>query len=398
MSQKKNRVKPVGKKVVAQLELPDPLPQPKSKRAQKREEAMSQKTPTVNQAPSGTDTPTRPQAAPNSAQAAAAGLPRLSASRRLASSKHPFGVALEKEKERRRMQEEDGTESDTGPVKLLAQFGTILMRHDEQNWKKLTHHFHDALDLQTSFRENAQFVKSEFLYRLTTSTTDATSLVHLARGQATSELETDTRYEIFVRDTAGAQFKLTVDASHKSAHSIKKLEKITGEALSHFPVHVWDARFLIVETGLESETTSLHHIKDFIISMETDQKAPSFRAHIPLGIRIEKVLAKRTLACHVDDMRFFATQVQWLFQGSIEDWKHNFRALARTEEYMIAERRLWWEAGWETFDLEKADFMQAKVNEMVPQMDAIGLENQGTFVRLEDCEQAQEPEPEIPFW
>ncbi|KAF7189823.1 hypothetical protein HII31_08930 [Pseudocercospora fuligena] len=396
MAQKKNQIKPAGKKVVAQLELPDPVPPPKSKRAQKREEAMSQKAPTVGQAPSVT--PTRPQAAPTSTQAAAATLPHLSASKKLTSSKHPFGVALEKEKERQRMQEEDDTGSEIGPVKLLAQFGTILMRHDEQNWKKLTHHVHDASDLQTSFRKNAQFLKSEFLNRLTTSTTDATSLIHLARGQATSELETDTRYEIFVRDTAGALLKLTVDAFHKSAYSVKKSDQIIGEALSHFPVHVWDARFVLVELGLESETTSLHHIKDFIISMETDQKAPSFRAQIPLGIRIETVLAKRSFAFHVDDMRFFATQVQWLCQESIEDRKHNFRALARTEEDMIAEQRLWWEAGWETFDLEKADYMQAKVNEMVPQMDAIGLENKGPFVRLEGYEEAQEPEPEIPFW
>ncbi|EME89632.1 uncharacterized protein MYCFIDRAFT_78573 [Pseudocercospora fijiensis CIRAD86] len=396
MAKKKTQIKPAGRKVVAQLELPDPVPPTKSKRAQKREEAMSQKAPTSVPAPSVA--PSEQDVAPAVAQGLPPSLPHLSASKKLTSPKHPFGVALEKEKERQRMLEEDEIDSEAGPVKLMAQFGTILMRYDEQDWKKLTYRVHDPSDLQASFRKNADFLKSDFLNRLTTSTTDATSLIHLARGQETPELETDTRYDIFVRDTAGVLLKLTVDASRKSAYSIKKLDRIVGEALSHFPVHVWDARFLIVELGLESETTSLAHIKNFIMSIETDQKAPSFRAHVPLGIRIEVVLAKRSFAFHIDEMRFSATQVQSLCLESM-DRKHNFRALARTEEDMIAEQRLWWEVGWETFDLEKADYLQAKVNEMVPQMDAVGLENKGPFVRLEGYEEAQGLEvPEIPFW
>lgn len=375
----KAKSKSKGKKPVksfhnVQLELPDPIPSPAKPKQRKVEE--------------------KPQTAPPTH-------PQLKPSTKITSTNHEFGALLSQLKLRKAEHEEDDDDVIVPPMKLIAHFGTLLTL---SHGTKFSHDPSDPIELQSFMRQSLQGLKTAFLPRLTATTADADRLVKIATGPEVGTVTSTAiaSYDIHIQDSSGQTLKVTMLAADKTDFSITSQHRVLGTAHSHFPVHVFDAQYTLFQPGHDMKSESEQAICEFIASMATDMTEPSFFAMVPNGaFTVQAVIARQQFTYQIGGICFEMTRYQHLLQENFSGRRHNFRALALDEDEMVNGQRLWWEARLVTEDLEQADQIQAKVNEMVAAMDSIGLENECYWspnAENQELDDVAVEEPDLPFW
>ncbi|CAK4032035.1 Hypothetical predicted protein [Lecanosticta acicola] len=315
----------------------------------------------------------------------------------ITSPTHTFGQFLQQTEARYSGSESDSEDGEPAlPFKLVAHVGTLLTTPSN---KEIENGTISAGLLQREFAKASHTARADFLTRLTTSTSDVHYLLDATSDQDT--LQKEAFYEIFVRATTGSMLKITIPSGGKSNFYVESHDKVVQEAFAHYPMHVWDLRFRVVEAGGECESPPA--LKDLVQSLQTDEDAPSFLGMIRSELfTVEKVLTKRVFAQKLErGVGFRLTQVQNLFLESLDDQYHNFRAFALSEKSMLDNQRVFWEACWETGNLRSAELLQAKAGEMMGVMDSVGLENQGPLIptpTAEADEEEDEDDPDDWFW
>ena len=282
---------------------------------------------------------------------------------------------------------------DITKAEIEINFGTILVRHKTEKDFLLGGACTPKL-LDSKLRRADTSLQTDFLPRLSTSDLDARYLLALVDGGKT---HIDVHYEIHIRNVEGKPrtVKFNQEAVHDFTVTLPDVHH--GTLYLHYPIRVWDGIANVKTVELDKEMTT--NVKEFISSIQTVGKAPSFVATFPSdAFAIESVLAKRAFSVtDPDDIELRITEVQNLRFDHVSASGFNFQATSERKEVMIEKQMLWWEASLHhrVADAAPADKIQILVDEMIGKMDCIGYENQGHWVR-EEIEVA--PTPEIPFW
>lgn len=276
-------------------------------------------------------------------------------------------------------------------VKLVATIGVLLTRPTSKDFNR------GILAPAASQKQlNACWdsLRTDLFHRLTTSKEDAKLILDLVGEDA----EPQPVYEIWVRDAGGTQLIISVPSHDKMTYTVKLLDRSLAEAYLHYPMHVWDARFALVKPGADYKSSSDDAIKELVSSMQTEDDGPSFKAMERVGLlTVQRVLAKRIFTKKGRGGTLQVTQVQDMGIESVDDKRYNFVAITLSHLEMVDMHRLWWEATWETTDLDNAAILEQKVDETVRAIDVVGVENMGPYHY--GAEESDEDEaPVIPFW
>lgn len=381
-----------GKKAAAKasapkvhLPLPDPVPPPKRKEKETHEPPAPPPPASFVDDEESSDDDTPPRRT-------------TTVSTSIDSGTHAFGqflVSLQRGKNEE--EEEDGMSSDSGrQVKLVSSIGILLTRPGKDFYKGTI----TPVASQKQLNASNGTLRTNLLQRLTTSTDDATCLLSIG-GAGMGPVSVETVYEIGIHDASGTPLAVRVPTKHKVDYTVKTGDRVSAKAYAHYPTHVWDAMFTLVKPGTDNTSPSDEAIREFVESMQTLQdQAPSFKAMERVGlITVQAVQAKRIFTREGKGGTLKITQVQQMATEAMNDGRHNFKAVAEPHLQMVNNHRLWWEARWETEDLEKAGLLEEKVDETVRAMDAVGLGNKGPYEYQEpELEDEQEAAQEVPFW
>lgn len=383
---KKLTSKPAAAK--AQLPLPDPPPPPRPK----PKEPTSALVLTSHQKPASTGM----AGIPGSSGKEAPTLETTVDPSSIMHPRHAFAQCLLELKQKIREEEDEEEKDDGGDimsnrVKLVATIGVLLTRPLSKDFDR------GVLAPAASQKQlNASWesLRTDLFTRLTTSKEDATFIMNLVGEDA----EIQAFYELWIRDASGRQLVISVPSQDKTAYTVKLHDRNLAEAYLHYPMHVWDSMFALVKPGTEYKSPSEDAIKEFISSMQTEQNGPSFKAMERVGLlTVNRVLAKRLFTKKGRGGTLLVTEVQDMDIGSVDDRRYNFMAMTLSHLEMVDLHRLWWEARWETTDLENAAILEEDVDEMVRAIDVVGVENMGPYHYGEE-ESDEEAVPVIPFW
>ncbi|SMY20349.1 unnamed protein product [Zymoseptoria tritici ST99CH_1A5] len=354
-----NTSKAAGKKPAykAQLPLPDPVPAPKPKKVVEAPKTISKSV-----------------ISSSSVRSAATKKPVDAFSKLLANT-------LETQRQSNDEEDFDSDEETLTPkprMKLMAQIGILLSRSEDKTLG--SYRTVPPQELQEKLSSMSDDLKTDFLPRITSADSDAVYLNGIFEANG---LQMEAFYEISILDIKSWPLKITVPAAKKSDFTIKARDRAMGYAFLHFPVRVWDARVTLVDPGLNHETASRDAIAEFVSSMScTPGEAPSFRAFVPPGeFFVQRVTAIKFYSYDLDGMIYRLVKTQELETSGQSHRRHyNFVAkAAETREEMVASHRMWWEVRLETFDLQMAEQMQSRVDELVRSMDGVGLANVGPW-------------------
>lgn len=398
---KANKVKSAGNAKIgaATLPLPDPPPLPKPNKVEPPRLTGIQKHLMNVQASRKSDLKEIASAAPAEPILS----PTQLAFHSISNASHAFGQLIQQEI--KRAEDKSDTDSDdedlSPPPKLIAHVGTLLALHGS---KEIARTGVAIKDVQNQLVKAAEMMRTEFSCRLTTSIEDASYLFKLAcPGEAVAK--TAAYHELFVKDTGGRRLKLTVYSGAEKTYSIENQgqDELVQEAYTHYPVHVWDARFRLFQPQGTAETPAAKALAKFVQSLKTDEEVPSIRGMISDGLfTVHKAYAKQMFTHQDQDgVTFRLTRMQDLYLEVLDDPYHNFQAVVEEDKVMLEQQRVWWEASWETENLLCADALQAKVDYVVRNMDSVGMENQGPLVAASTTavqEEDVDSDPDAWYW
>ena len=321
---------------------------------------------------------------------------------------HTFGQLLHRERnilENGKFNDNEDSEYAGRPSILKAQIGVVLVQLPSDS--DLRHGPFLPRELQSKLNVPSAILQNFFFQRLTTSSSDAFHLVSLG-GIPIEAMATESIYEIIVRDVGGTLFTISIPNSNKIGYKIALKDKIKAEAYAHYAIHVWDARFLLVERD-PNQSESSHQLlnedarnclDEFISSIDTDGAPPSFQAKLATEhFTTLKARTKRNFSHIIDDITFCVSEVQDLFLEPIIDHpQFNLHAEALPRDEMIGHHRLWWEVSLETRVLSRAVELESRVDEMIRSMDGIGYHNLGPWERNTGHMDEKKVVVEEPFW
>ncbi|KAK5126968.1 hypothetical protein LTR85_008326 [Meristemomyces frigidus] len=265
---------------------------------------------------------------------------------------------------------------------VAVHFGLILLNTDDRGLRK------NAFSGITADFSSA---KATFNSRMTSQTKDAHYICSLADGA--TALRCKVLYEIHTRDASGQSLEIAAEIINDgTAQAVRRnVATEVARCYLHHPTRVWDA---IVTAKCDDEPQESGHLDSFLLSLRTIDSSPSFTAIVPPNstFTVEKVLAKREYSRTMSDGgSLIVTEVQELSLSSLNAPEANLQASSLPRHDMIAESRLWWEARVEVDDMAALP----KAIELVTQMDGVGFDNRGPWVRREE---EQESVAEVPFW
>lgn len=384
----------------ATLPLPDPLPLPKPNKVEPPRLTGIQKHLMNVQATRKSKLEEIASAAPPEPIPS----PTQLAFQSISNPSHAFGQLMQHMT--KRADDDSDTDSDdedpSPPPKLIGHVGTLLALHGN---KEIARTGVAIKTVQDQLVKAAEIMRTEFSCRLTTSIEDASYLFKVACPEE-AIAQTAAYHEIFVKDTGGRRLKLTVHSGAEKTYSIENQgqDELVQEVYTHYPVHVWDARFRLFQPQGTAETPATDALTKFVQSLKTDEEVPSIRGMISDGLfTVHKAYAKQMFTHQDrDGVTFNLTRIQDLYLEVLDDPYHNFQAVLEEEKVMLEQQRVWWEASWETENLLCADALQAKVDEVVRNMDSVGLDNAGPLVatstRAVQEDDVNESDPDAWYW
>ncbi|KAK5174096.1 uncharacterized protein LTR77_001176 [Saxophila tyrrhenica] len=277
------------------------------------------------------------------------------------------------------------TSSDLSLARIDVRFGMVLIRH--VNDRAFFTGAMETAEVEKKLHEAGDAVRTDFLARLTTSTTDARYLLDSFSG---GEVAANVVYEVHLKNSEGRIRVLRVDQAAQQDFHVLATETALGTAYLHYPIHVWDAEVTVDMPTVEESLTE--PCRTIVSSMRTLGQAPSFTAMIPLESgSVEKVMAKRVFTkTGGDGVVLKVTEVQDLIWAPTLSPDYNLQATAGTSEEMIEGQRLWWEAGLVLDDVgpQATAKLHGVIDEVVSKIDGVGYSNVGPWQR------GPEPEPE----
>lgn len=293
--------------------------------------------------------------------------------------KHSFGQLLCNEIQSNELYADEYSEEDeftATSMRLTSQVGLSLLRTGESLFGKRVL---DCKSMEGKLNDPSAACKTDFLPRLTTSDVDAKYVIELAGGNVDS-FTSECIFELQIRDAGGSVLKVAVPTASKTDFKTTRPNKLVAEAFAHYPAHVYDARYQLTRSASEQSSPSRESITYFVSSMTTDGTVPSFKAKIQPGtIVVERVFSKQIFRKNINGVVFEVCRTCDMLLEFVDSVVHNFRAAVASEAEMLEHQRIWWEANWETSDLNKAGELQRQVDEVVRGIDGVGLSNVGPW-------------------
>ena len=168
-----------------------------------------------------------------------------------------------------------------------------------------------------------------------------------------------------------------------------------GRCYTHHPIRVWDA-MIVLSLGEEVTSIKPETIDSFLLSINTNDTAPSFTAVVPpsSAFTVESVYAKREYSRGTGAGRLVVTEVQHLCLHSLNTAHANLQAMCLPRNVMIAENRLWWEA---RVDVQDVSRLQDAIR-LVECLDNVGYGNTGPWFFDRSVVGEENVVPVVPFW
>ena len=286
--------------------------------------------------------------------------------------------------------------ADVEDAELEVRFGLLLVSHptDKDFFKGIF----DSQALQSKLQNSALALHTNFFPRMTTSESDARSLLSLVDGD---EVRGRVEYEIHIKNPEGGLRIVRFEQSDRRSVQVLVPDTSLGAIYMHYPVRVWDAHAVINERYVDTDMEGA--VGTFLSTMQTIDNAPSFQAMISFdSMSIETVYVKRIFSkTNAEGIELEITEVQDLERHSLKSVRYNFKAVTYPRETMIQQQRLWWECRIRVQppDSLPADEIQSLVDDMMSKTDGVGFENMGPWVKNKEKKLNEASEmPETPFW
>ncbi|KAK3722229.1 hypothetical protein LTR37_002662 [Vermiconidia calcicola] len=286
-------------------------------------------------------------------------------------------------------------------TKIEARFGTTLVRQADN--KDFLKGVLDKDAVEKKLHGAGDALQTDFLPRMTTSTTDAQYMLALIPG---SDVTAKVKYEIHVKNSEGSLRIIKFDQAARDHFEVLLADTTVGTLYIHYPIRVFDAQVTVDKPCTDENL--IEAAGQFVSSMQTiehEQALWAWQAWIPPNsFSVEKVLAKRifTKTSLTNAIDLQVTEVQDLVLEPVAaSARYNFRAICYPPGAMVEHQRLWWECRLRLHDATDAsavDGLADAVDEIVGKIDGVGFANEGPWKRAEIEEAAGNTTQPEWFW
>ena len=215
-------------------------------------------------------------------------------------------------------------------------------------------------------------------------------------------------YEITIVEPGGHSWLLIFGQENAKDVQITSTDMNQQSVFLHYPLRVWDARVRLLPAatnGPEPDSILKRNIMTFLKTFDTPENArsqsrPEFEGTIPnSAFRVTSVLAKRVLTRRT--LSSGTWKVTQIWDLHVHMQRQNFAALAKPEQIMEHEGRLWWEAALQYdggHDDSEMEDLATTMDQIMERLDPVGFDPAAAKKVKHEKSARPREEPYNPYW